>query len=203
VLALCALGGVPTLIAGFAVNPGPPPGSTVAQLTAFGSAHQTTVLLGGWLQITGTLLCLLFALALTQRAGAAGTFAGQLTLFGSVVLTGVGLAEFSGYALAVSGDPTVVRVASQFIPAVQHGYAMVAAPLVFLPLGAVILGSGVLPRVLGYIALILGTVFAVLGLVGVLAPVQGIVDGLSALQGLWWIAAAVALLRQPAGRKLY
>jgi hypothetical protein len=85
---------------------------------------------------------------------------------------------------------------------VQHGYAMVAAPLVFLPLGAVILDSGVLPRVLGYTALALGAVFAVLGLVGVLAPVQGIVDGLSALQGLWWIAAAVALLRQPAGWQL-
>ena len=85
---------------------------------------------------------------------------------------------------------------------VQHGYAMVAGPLVFLPLGAVILDSSVLPRVLGYTALALGAVFAVLGLVGVLAPVQGIVDGLSALQGLWWTAAAVALLRQPAGWQL-
>lgn len=201
-IALLALAGVPILISGYAVNSGPPPNSTVAQLAAFGITHRSGVLLGGWLQIAGTVLCILFALAVVQRAGASGKLAGVLTLLGSVVLTCVGLAEVTGYALATSGDPIVVRVASQFIPAVQHGYSIVAAPLIFLPLAAVILESGILARCVGYAAFGFGIVFAAFGLIGMLAPVQGIVDVLSAVQGFWWIAAAISFLLRSGRRSV-
>ena len=40
------------------------------------------------------------------------------------------------------------------IHSVQHLW-FIAAPALFLPLGLVILGSGVLPRILGYLALVL------------------------------------------------
>jgi hypothetical protein len=192
--ALLALVGVPVLIAGYAVNAGPPSNDSLAQMVVFGAEHHSAVMFGGWLQIAGTVLCLLFALYLVQRAGASSSFAGVLTLFGCVVLTCVGLAELTGYAMAASGDATVVRVAVQFIPGVQHGYSVVAAPMVFLPLGAVILTSGILPRAIGYGALAFGVVFASMGPIGMLAPVQGFVDALSAIQGLWWIAAAIALI---------
>lgn len=150
--------------------------------------------MGGWMQIIGTLLCVLFALALVHMAGATSRLSGVLTLFGTTVLICVGLAEMTCYIGATSGDETTVRVVSTMIPALQHAYPIIAAPMVFWPLGAVILESHILPRTIGYLGLLLGTVFAALGLIGMLQPIQAIVDALSAIQGVWWIAAAITLL---------
>ncbi len=50
------------------------------------------------------------------------------------------------------------------ISAVQHLSFIVAAPALFLPLGIVLLRSSVLPRLFGYLALLLGIVFAILGI---------------------------------------
>lgn len=191
----CGIVGVPTLLVSFAVNPGPPASAkTVAMMTVWAVHHHLGLMLGGWMQSTGTLLCVLFALALVQMAGFASRLPGVLTLFGSSVLMCVGLAEMTGYIGATSGDVTTVRVVSIMIPALQHAYPIVAAPMVFWPFGVVILASGILPKTLGYLALALGSVFSVLGFMGMLLPVQVIVDILSALQGFWWLAAAVTFL---------
>lgn len=191
VVPLLVLVGVPVLIAGFAVNPGPPPGDSLAQITAFGAAHAHGAMLGGWLQILGTVMAGIFALCVVGAAGQATRLPGVLTLLGVALLVSIGLAEFTGYGLVTTGDPTVVDVGTHLITAVQHGYGMVGAPLVFVPLGAVILRTGVLTRTLGIIAVVLGAVFFALGFLGVLAPVQGIVDALSAAQGCWWLAAGI------------
>jgi hypothetical protein len=183
--------GIPLLLAGFALNPGPPAGDTLAQMTVFGAVHARSILLGGWLQIMGTVMASIFALVVVNIDGARARLLGMLTLFGVTLLVGIGLAEMTGFALVTTGSPAIVDLGAHLIIAVQHGYSMVGAPLVFLPLGLVILKTGVLGRALGWIAVILGVVFFIFGFVGILLPVQTIVDLLSSLQGIWWVAAGV------------
>ena len=80
------------------------------------------------------------------------------------------------------------------INSVQHLYFIVAAPAVWLPLGLVILGSGVLPRILGYLALVLFAVFALAGVVTLLdLTVPPAVQILGSVQALWWLDAAGTL----------
>ncbi len=74
-------------------------------------------------------------------------------------------------------------------------YFIVAAPALFLPLGVVILGSHVLPRVFGYLSLVLGAAFAVLGVATLFTltlPVA--VLAFAGIQTLWWLAAAITLI---------
>jgi hypothetical protein len=81
------------------------------------------------------------------------------------------------------------------IHSVQHLYFVVAAPAVWLPLGLVILGSDVLPRIFGYLALVLAAVFVVAGLFTMLdATVPTAVQIFGSVQALWWLAAAGTLL---------
>jgi len=194
--------GVPLLLAGFALNPGPPSGDTLAQMTAFGAAHAHSIMLGGWFQITGTVMACIFALLVVDAAGATTRPAGVLTLFGVTLLVAIGLAEMTGYVLVTTGNAVVVNVGAHLILAVQHGYGMVGAPLVFLPIGFVILKTGILVRALGWTAVILGAIFFAFGFLGVLWPVQTIVDILSSLQGLWWLAAGISWF-QHAGQGPY
>lgn len=142
------------------------------------------------------MLCVVFALVLVSAARASGTPAGLLLVVGSAVLAAVGLAEMSCYVISTSGHPGSVRLAADLIPGVQHGYSMVAAPAIFLSLGAVILGSRVVPPQLGILALAFGAVFVVAGLIGVLASIQPFVDVLAAFQGSWWLSAGVVVLRR-------
>jgi hypothetical protein len=79
---------------------------------------------------------------------------------------------------------------------VQHLWFIVAAPALWLPLGLVILGSAVLPRILGYLAIVLAAGYALAGVLTLLdltvpAAVQ-ISTGV--VPALWWLAAAGTLL---------
>jgi hypothetical protein len=64
-------------------------------------------------------------------------------------------------------------------------------------LGAVLLGSRVLPRAFAYLALALGGVLQALGLAGLFGALQPLVDLLLVVQGVWFLAAAVTLLVRP------
>ena len=86
-------------------------------------------------------------------------------------------------------------ISLDLIHAVQHLYFIVAAPVLFLPLGVVILGSRVLPRVFGYLALVLGAAFAILGVVFLFAlTLPAAVLDFAGLQTFWWLAAAITLI---------
>jgi hypothetical protein len=87
-------------------------------------------------------------------------------------------------------------VSLDLIHAVQHLYFIVAAPSLFLPLGAVLLGSAVLPRVFGYLALALGAAFAILGVVFLssLTLPATVLASAGDIQAFWWLAAAITLI---------
>ncbi len=99
------------------------------------------------------------------------------------------------YLSAVNGTTATIGLISlDLIAAVQHLYSIVAAPALFLPLAIVILNSRVLPHVFGYVALVIGAAFVILGVANLFSPFQNVVNVLSIAQGFWWLGAAITLL---------
>jgi len=180
----------------FAINTGPPGGATGAQLTAFGQQHYDAILWGSWLQAVGPALIAVFALALVVLAGATARLAGWMTLFGAATLMTVSLVEITGYIGTLHTSPaTMPETSLALIHSVQHLWFIVAAPALFLPLGLVILGSGVLPRILGYLALVLAAGYALAGVVTLLdltVPAAVLIS--AGIPAVWWLAAAGTLL---------
>src|SRR6516225_6899519 len=180
------------LIVSFAINPGPPAGASGAQLTAFGQQHYDTILWGSWLQAVGPVLIVVFALAVVVLAGATARLAGWMTLFGAATLMMVSLVEITGYLGTLQTSPaTIAGTSLALIHSVQHLWFIVAAPALWLPLGLVILGSAVLPRVLGYLALVLGAGYALAGVITLPdLTVPPAVQISASVETLWWLAAA-------------
>ena len=185
------------LVISFSINPGPPTNATADQLVAFAKQYYTSILWGAWLQAVGPILIVLFAFAIVFLAGASSRFAGWMTLFGGTILMTVSLVEIIFYISALS-DFTTGLVSLDMIHAAQHLYFIVGAPALFIPLGAVVLESpSVLPRVFGYSAIVLGIVFAVLGVIFLYTltlPFE--VTALAGVQVFWWLFAAIVLIRK-------
>ena len=195
--AVSGLAGTCMIGISFAINPGPPAGASGAQLTAFGQQHYDTILWGSWLQAVGPVLIVVFALAVVVLAGATARLAGWMTLFGAATLMTVSLIEITGYIGTLHTSPaTMAETSLALIHSVQHLWFIVAAPAPFLPLGLVILGSGVLPRILGYLALVLAAGYALAGVLTLFDLTVPAAVQISAgiVPALWWLAAAGTLL---------
>src|SRR2546426_8577753 len=202
--ALSGIVGVIMLITSFSLNPGPPSNATSAQLIAFGNQYYTSILWGAWLQAVGPLLIVLFAFAIVSLAGATTRLAGWMTMFGGTILMTVSLVEITFYMSALNTTPlnnnpaAMGLISLALIHSVQHLYFIVGAPALFIPLGVVILGSRLLPPVLGYLAIVLGAAFAIAGVVylfDLTLPV--LVQAFASIQVLWWLAAAIMLIVRP------
>jgi hypothetical protein len=177
-----------------------PPNTTAAQVVSIGREYRNLWFLGTWLQATGSLLAVVFFLALVQRAGRTASLAGLLTIVGSAVLLAVVLVEgvftIDLARAAVSGHPTTSLASFDIMSVFTYVYPIVPAPVIFLALGTILLGSHVLPRVLGYLAFGPGVAFAVVGLIGLFTTSLLTIIVLS-LQALWVLAAAITLLVSP------
>jgi len=180
----------------FLINAGSPAGASGAQVTAFGQQHHDAILWGAWLQAVGPVLIAVFAFAIVVPAGATARLAGWMTLFGAATLMTVSLIEITGYIGTVQPSPaTMPGTSLALIYSVQHLWFIVGAPTLWLPLGLVILGSGVLPRILGYLALVLAAVFVLAGVFTLLdSTVPPAVQIFGSVQALWWLAAAGTLI---------
>ena len=140
------------------------------------------------------IICL--ALTLVALSEATRRVSGVLTIFGAGVLMTTSLMEIACYiGQLYLLPPEMPRIANTFGYAIQHLYFFVAAPALFLPLGIVLLGSNVLPRVFAWLALLLGGTFFVLGVLtlhDLVLPTP--VTAFAAVQALWWFSAGVALI---------
>lgn len=174
-----------------------PPDTTAAQVVNIGREYRNLWFLGTWLQATGSLLSVVFFLALVQRTSRTASLAGLLTIVGSAVLLAVVLIEgvftINLAQAAASGHPTTSLTSFDIMSVFTYVYPIVPAPVIFLALGTILLGSRLLPRVLGYLAFGLGIAFAVVGLIGLFTTSLLTIAVLS-LQALWVLAAAIALL---------
>src|SRR5262249_60279063 len=112
----------------------------------------------------GAVLMVVLALAMVSRAGAPRQRAGWMPLSGPPPPTGARLIETPGYSAPLHPSPaTMPGTSLALIHSVQHLWFIVAAPALWLPLGVVILGSHVLPRILGYLAIVLAAGYALAG----------------------------------------
>jgi hypothetical protein len=129
-------------------------------------------------------------------AGAEHRLAGWMTFFGAASLMTVSLIEVTFYISALHRHPLAMGAISlDVISAVQHLYFVIAAPAVFLPLGIILRGADVLPRLFGHLAIALAILFFAFGAIYMLTlTLPDPVTALGAVQALWWLAAAVALI---------
>src|SRR5580692_2279021 len=196
VAGLCGIFGAVALVSSFVMNPAPPAEFTVSQLRDFAVQHHNGIVFGAWLQGMGSLLLVLFAIALVHLAGATHQFAGWVTLLAGATILMVSLVEITFYLGAVqaaeAGDLTSGTVSNALIKAVQHVFLI--APALLLPLGAVLLDAQILPRVFAYVALAIGATLQIFGLVGLFSVLQPIIDDVLIVQALWFVAAGVVLL---------
>jgi len=188
--------GVALLMVSFVIAIPPPADATRAELVRFGQQHYAGILWGAWLQAIGPVFIVLLAFALVKLAGATQRLAGWMTFFGATVLMTVSLIEITYYISALFPDPEVMTsISLKVISAVQHLYFIVAAPALFLPLGIVLVTSWILPRWFGYLALLLAVIFATLGVVFLLTlTLPPAITAFAGVQGLWWLAASIALI---------
>jgi hypothetical protein len=190
--------GVVLLIVSFAINTGPPADATSAELVKFGQENYAHVLWGAWMQAVAPVLIVAFAFSLVLLAGATQRLSGWMTFFGATILMTVSLIEITFYIGALHSDPAVMPFISlKLISAVQHLYFIVAAPALFFPLGTVLLSSHILPRIFGYLAVLLGIVFAAMGVIFLLTlTLPAGVTAFASVQALWWLTAAITLVVQ-------
>lgn len=195
--------GVLLLGLSFAINNGPPRGASDAQLLEFAQHNYASVLWGAWLQAVGPALIVLFAFSLVHLAGAERRLSGWMTFFGGTCLMSVSLIEITFYIGALHPHPPAMGAMSiGMISAVQHLYFVVAAPALFLPLGIILRGSEVLPKLFGYLAIALAILFFSIGAISMPSlTLPDPVTALGAVQALWWAAAAVALILRTDGMR--
>lgn len=75
------------------------------------------------------------------------------------------------------------------------GYWLTLAPVLFLPLGTVLLSPHVLRGIFGYVVLSLAVVFAALGAIFLFAlTLPDAVIVLAGVQAIWLLAAAITLV---------
>lgn len=193
---LSGIVGVLLLGVSFATAVGPPANASTAELTRFGQQHLTGILWGAWLQAVGPVLIIFFAFSLVHLAAATQRLVGWMTFFGGTVLMTVSLIEITFYIGALFPDPPVMPFVSlRLISAVQHLYFFVAAPVLFVPLGLILINSRVLPHLFGYLALALAGTFTALGIAFIRTlTLPAAVTGFGAVQAVWWLAASISLI---------
>jgi hypothetical protein len=75
------------------------------------------------------------------------------------------------------------------------GHWLMLAPVLFLPLGTILLSSQVLRGIFGYLVLLLAVVFVALGGIFLLTlTLRDAVTALAVVQAIWWLAAAITLV---------
>lgn len=181
----------------------PAASAPTAHIAAFATSHETLLLVAGWLLGTGTLVSLVFYLALVHLARAATRLAGLATIVGAAAVLALSLTEgvlLMATPLAAADHHPDLAATTWYVvtgsQAFVHVFLLAPAPLVLLGLGVVLRSSGLLPRWLAVAALALGAAFLVAGLVVQLAPGAVLVPVvvLQSLQEVWTLAAAIAFL---------
>lgn len=199
-LALCGLLGTAALLiyysAPYWFMPLPAPDAPVAQVIAFGTNYQTTILVDSWFQVAGAFLSVVFALGLVHLAGASNRLAGKLTLLVGAIILALALAESTfaiGAATAGSlGHTETSLVCFDLTNTFIHVFLI--APSLYLVLGIALLRTRILPSGFSYTAIGLGIIFQILGFVGLFSPAALLpVIIILMLQNIWTIVAAITL----------
>jgi hypothetical protein len=173
-----------------------------ARLAAFATAHRVLFYLGGWLQVTGALLSIVFFLVLLHLGGVRRTLAGSATLVGcaallSVVVVEAALLEAVAVAAAHGDHATVATGFALSNGVFTRVYPLAPAPLLFAGIGFALSQSTVLPRIFARSAVLISALFLISGFAAVFAS-AGLIfaEVMSGVEAIWIPAAAIALARR-------
>ena len=175
-------------------------GASGQAIVEYANAHPALFYAGAWLQVTGTVLCVVFFLSLVRLAGPTLELAGLLALVGATVLLSTVVIEAAFLvAVPIAAKAGDVGTASSMF-ALSNGvfvrvFPLAPASLTLVALGFVLLRSGLLGRPTAWIAIGLGVAFELAGVLAIISGVAVVAAAvLSAAQGLWVLAAAALLL---------
>lgn len=198
-IAVCGLAGIVALDIYYSVPlPLPSADAPLADIVKFGTRYHDRILLDAWLQAVGSLLAVIFFVALVKLAGGFDKVAGWIALIGSSAVLAMSLLDvtlvFGTMQGATAGHITTALTCFDLTYVFIHVFPIAPAPATFFGLGATLLGSSLLPRGFAYTAIGLALAFAVLGFLGLFVPaVNGAVVVLLSSQELWIACAAVML----------
>ena len=204
-IALCGVFGVAALVTHFSFPAQPPPDdANLAQLAEYASRYQNALMASAWLQAMGSLLFVVFTLGIVHLANATTRFSGLITIVAATLIQAISLLD-TGFIIAcvkagVSHHAAMMTVGYDLINNLGTGDAVghlfLITPPLLLPLGFVILGSSVLPRLFGYLAILLGSVIGILGIASLYFGADAVVTVVMLLQEFWAVAAAITLMVQ-------
>ena len=153
----------------------------------------------------GQRLYVLFALGVVSLAGAMTRLAGWVTLLASAVILTLSLIDaaftISAAEAVTHGHAATASVSFDLIDGPGNdavGRVFLIAPPLLLPLGAVLLGSQLLPRAFGSTAVAFGVASIILGLAALFsATAFSLAIILIIAESAWVLAAAGALVISP------
>ena len=179
---------------------------TTSQLVELITHNQAAIFWDAYLQGIGTLLSVIFFIRLVYLSGAGSRFSGWLVIIISSVILSISLVDVTFTVLtvtaALAGHTETMRIAIDLITgsteAFDYTFLFVPAPMLIISLGIVLLTSKLLPRLLGYLAILIGIAFVVVGLSSLFYTLNGSLgtafEIVQLLQLLWVIASAVFIL---------
>lgn len=182
-------------------------GASPDTLLGYATGHQLLFYAGGWLQVTGALLSILFFLVLLQLSGARDRLAGAAALVGcglllAVVVIEAALLEAVPMAAATGDRATVATTFALSNGVFSRVFPLAPAPLLFAAIGLALSGSTVLRPVFGRSALVIAALFVAAGIAAIFSTV-GLIFAIvmSVMQAIWIATTAIALAlsaRRPA-----
>jgi len=208
-VALSGVAGVAMLIAHFQI-PAHVPGddSPPATIIQYVLHHHDAILATAWLQGFGPFPYVLFALGVVYLAGAMTRLAGWVTLLASAVILTLSLIDaaftISAAEAVTHGHAVTALVSFDLVDGPGNdavGRMFLIAPPLLLPLGAVVLGSQLLPRALGYTAVAFGVASIILGLAALFSSAAFSLAIILIIAESAWVLAAAGILvisRKPA-----
>jgi hypothetical protein len=178
----------------------PPDNATVGQIARFAVANHDRIMLAAWLQSMGSLLGVVFFLALIHATGGVARLASWVAMVGLAVLLTLSVIEslfFIDVAEATSNNHPLTALSSYDMQTIfVHGFLTVAAPMVYVAVGVLLLKSTVLPRGFAYLALALGATFEILGFAALFSDTADtIAVAPLILEAIWILSASVMILR--------
>jgi len=146
--------------------------STPGQLVAFATTPELLFYAGGWLQVTGVLLSIVFFPVLLQLAGARTRLAGLATAVGaalllSVVVIEAALLDAVPMAAAAGDQATVATTFALSNGVFARIFPLAPAPPVFAGIVFALIGNSVVPPLFGHSALVVAVVFVPAGIAAI------------------------------------
>jgi hypothetical protein len=198
-VALCGLMGVVFLGVYYSVPlPLPSESAPIQEILDFSSRYHDRILFNAWLQASGSLLAVVFFVALVHLARGFERIAGWIALLGAGSVLAMSLLDVAlvlgALQGATHGHVATVQTCFDLTYVFIHVFPIGSAAATFFGLGGVLMGSPVVPRGFAYSAFALAAAFEILGFIGLFKPaVNGAMVVLLGSQELWIAAAAVFL----------